>query len=175
MSQALDLQAVELAAEQNWFAHFRSESIELIRKLNEGGRGVVFEGLDKSLGRPVAVKILAAHLHRSAAARERLLREAQAAAQLQHENVVAIHSVHLSDDQPYIVQQLVRGESLREIRASGISVPRRATRFGGAIDQGTLCRSSCRTNSSRFEAREYSYRSRVRFCYRVFSKHQTLL
>ncbi len=91
-----------------------SDNIVLIRPLGSGAMGVVYEGYDKHLGRPVAVKLLSSHWKDNPAAKERLLREAQAAAQLQHENVVAIHSIHPIGDRPYIVQQFVAGESLQK-------------------------------------------------------------
>ena len=91
-----------------------SDNFVLIRPLGSGAMGIVYEAYDKLLGRPVAVKLLSSHWKDNPAAKERLLREAQAAAQLQHENVVAIHSIHPLGDRPYIVQQFVDGESLQK-------------------------------------------------------------
>ncbi len=88
------------------------ENIALVRKLGQGGMGVVYEGFDRHLGRAVAIKFMASELRNDANAQKRLLGEAQAAAQIQHENVVAIHSIQLAGELPYIVQQYVRGESL---------------------------------------------------------------
>ena len=94
---------------------FESEHIELVRKIGAGGMGIVYEGFDRQLGRSVAVKILPARLSDDPKAKERLLREAQAAAQLSHENIVTIHSIQLHSKQPYIIQQLVRGETLGDM------------------------------------------------------------
>ncbi len=91
---------------------FESENIVLVKKIGAGGMGIVYEGYDNHLGRSVAVKLLPARLSDDPKAKERLLREAQAAAQLSHENIVTIHSIQLNSKQPYIVQQLVRGETL---------------------------------------------------------------
>lgn len=93
---------------------FESDSIVLVRKLGEGGMGVVYEGFDKHLGRAVAIKFLSTKLSQDPAARERLLGEAQAVAQVQHENIVAIYAIHPSGIAPYLVQQYVRGESLQQ-------------------------------------------------------------
>lgn len=89
-----------------------SESLYLVRKVGQGGMGVVYEGFDQDLGRSVAVKLLTSALSQNPRARELLLSEAQSAAQLQHENIVMIHSVHRSAERPYIVQQFVHGETL---------------------------------------------------------------
>lgn len=88
--------------------------IRIIRELGRGGMGVVYEGWDTELGRQVAVKLLSPHLVGDPAAVERFLREAQAAAQLQHENIVAIYSVQQIERTPVLVQQYVPGVSLRE-------------------------------------------------------------
>lgn len=89
-----------------------SAGLTLVRKLGQGGYGVVYEGYDQTLDRPVAVKFLSGHWSDNDRARENLLQEAQVAAQLQHENVVSIYSIHLAQPQPYLLQQFVRGESL---------------------------------------------------------------
>lgn len=91
-----------------------SDNIILKRPIGSGAMGVVYEGYDQHLGRAVAVKLLSSNWKDNPAAKERLVREAQAAAQLQHENVVAIHSIHPLGDRPYIVQQFVAGESLQK-------------------------------------------------------------
>lgn len=93
---------------------FESDSIVLVRKLGQGGMGVVYEGFDKHLGRSVAVKFLSEQWSKNPSARERLLGEAQAAAQVQHENIVSIFAIHPTEIAPYIVQQFVRGETLQQ-------------------------------------------------------------
>ena len=89
--------------------------IEIRRVIGRGGMGVVFEGLDPELNRPVAVKVLSPHLLADDEARERFHREAQAAAALAHEHVVAIHAIdRTADGMPYLVLQYVAGESLAD-------------------------------------------------------------
>jgi serine/threonine protein kinase len=100
---------------ENTHIPFESESIVLVRKLGQGGMGVVYEAFDKHLSRPVAVKFLSERWSKNSSSRERLLGEAQAAAQVQHENIVSIHSVHPTGIVPYIVLQYVRGETLQQL------------------------------------------------------------
>ena len=76
--------------------------------------GVVLKAIDKSLDRTVAIKVLAAHLATSGAARKRFAREAKAAAAVLHPNVIAIHSVSNDEVLPYLVMPYVRGTSLQK-------------------------------------------------------------
>ena len=92
---------------------------ELIDALGEGGMGRVFRARDTRLLRDVAVKLLAPELAHDATRRERLLREAQAAARIAHPNVLSIFEIEASGAHPYIVMELVPGETLRERVARG--------------------------------------------------------
>jgi serine/threonine protein kinase len=76
--------------------------------------GVVLKGFDPALQRPVAIKVLAPHLTSSPTARKRFLREAQAAAAINHDHVVTIHAVDEADGLPYQVMQYVAGRSLQQ-------------------------------------------------------------
>ncbi len=91
----------------------RIERYEVERCIGSGGMGVVFKAIDTELNRPVAVKVLAPHLARNGAARQRFSRESRAAAAVVHEHVVAIHNVDSSVEHPYLVMQYVAGESLQ--------------------------------------------------------------
>ena len=86
---------------------------EVERCIGSGGMGVVFKAIDTELNRPVAVKVLAPHLARNGAARQRFSRESRAAAAVVHEHVVAIHNVDSTVEHPYLVMQYVAGESLQ--------------------------------------------------------------
>src|SRR5690606_14216186 len=66
---------------------------EIVGVLGRGGMGIVFKGFDPALNRFVAVKILMPHLAATGAARKRFAREAQAAAAVVNDHVMAIHSV----------------------------------------------------------------------------------
>ncbi len=83
------------------------------RELGAGGMGVVLKGFDAELNRTVAIKVLAPHLARSAAARQRFIREGRAAAAVVHENIVAIHEVDTSGRLPTLVMHYVDGVSLQ--------------------------------------------------------------
>jgi hypothetical protein len=89
------------------------DTYELIDRLGGGGMGVVFRARDRRLGRDVAVKVLrpcdgdeAAHLRRMFA------REARATAQLLHPNIVTLHHVGEHAGHPYLVLELLTGETL---------------------------------------------------------------
>ena len=88
-------------------AHYR-----IIEKLGMGGMGEVFLAQDLKLGRKVAIKMLPAKSIDDALARKRLLREAKAAATLDHPNICAIHEVNEEGDCPFIVMQYVEGNTL---------------------------------------------------------------
>src|SRR5690606_37639226 len=79
--------------------------------LGRGAMGTVLEAYDDTLARTVALKLL--HGRVDASRRDRLLREAQALAQLSHPNVVQVYEVGLVEDQMFIAMELVEGQTLR--------------------------------------------------------------
>lgn len=88
---------------------------EVVEVIGRGGMGVVLRALDRPLGRFVAIKVLAPELATSATARRRFAREAQAAAAVAHEHIVAIHAVdETPSGLPYLVMPFVSGRSLQE-------------------------------------------------------------
>ena len=86
---------------------------EIAGVIGAGGMSFVLKGFDSALNRYVAIKVLAPHLATSGAARRRFAREAQAAAAVVHDNVIAIHSVAECNDLPYLVMPYERGNSLQ--------------------------------------------------------------
>jgi serine/threonine-protein kinase len=99
--------------------------------LGRGGNGVVLKAFDAGLNRFVAVKVIASVLAGSGAARKRFAREAQAAAAVVHEHVVAVHSVHESAGLPYLVMEYVPGRSLQDrIDRNGPLALREVLRIG---------------------------------------------
>jgi hypothetical protein len=87
---------------------------EVTDVIGRGGFGVVFKAFDPSLGRFVAIKVLAPYLASNVAARQRFAREGRAAAAVSHQHVVAIHSVNECNGLPYLVMEYVAGISLQE-------------------------------------------------------------
>lgn len=86
-------------------------------EVGRGGMGVVLKGFDPDLQRTVAIKVLTPHLAMSAVARRRFQREARAAAAINHENVLTIHSVEEQNETPFLVMEFVSGQSLKEYLA----------------------------------------------------------
>lgn len=87
---------------------------DLIRCIGRGGMGVVFEAFDRELQRPVAVKMMSPALLSDPTNSQRLLREARAAATINCPLVVAIYAVSKTKDLPYLVMELVDGDSLQQ-------------------------------------------------------------
>jgi serine/threonine protein kinase/tetratricopeptide (TPR) repeat protein len=83
----------------------------IVRKLGEGGMGVVYAAEDERLGRRVALKMVRGALSDSRA-RQRLWREARAAAAISHPNICQLYEVEEHDDGPYLTMELLEGESL---------------------------------------------------------------
>jgi WD40 repeat protein len=82
--------------------------------LGWGGMGVVLKAFDPGLHRLVAIKVLAPHLASSAAARQRFVREARAAAAISHDHVLTIYAVEESAGLPYFIMPCVSGPSLQQ-------------------------------------------------------------
>jgi tRNA A-37 threonylcarbamoyl transferase component Bud32 len=90
----------------------RLGGFRILKVLGHGGMGVVFQAEDAKLGRPVAIKAMLPHLAGSKSAQERFLREARAAAALEHDHIVPILQVGEDQGAPFIVMPLLKGEPL---------------------------------------------------------------
>ena len=86
---------------------------EIVRELGRGGFGVVYEALDRELGRSVAFKLLRGSVQPSAR-EDRLLREAETAARLSHPNIVTLLDMGRCEYGPYLVLELLRGQTLSQ-------------------------------------------------------------
>jgi Tol biopolymer transport system component len=109
---------------------------EVTAPLGSGGMGEVYRARDTRLGREVAVKVLPAGLTADAERLRRFEQEARAASVLNHPNIIAIHDVGTHDGSPYVVTELLEGETLRE-RINGVALPpRKAVEYAGQVARG---------------------------------------
>ena len=114
----------------------RLGTYEISEVVGRGGMGVVLKGYDAKLQRVVAVKVLAPELAGNPTARKRFLREAQAAAAVSHDHVVSIYAVD-QGKLPYIVMELIDGQSLQEkIDGQGHLELKEILRIGMQIAEG---------------------------------------
>jgi hypothetical protein len=108
----------EVGAAEAWAASLRPGLVvgrfELVRELGQGGFGVVYEARDRRLGRLVAFKAVRPGATVAAPGDEWLLHEAEAAAQLNHPHIVQLYDAGSWEGGPYLIYELLRGESLAE-------------------------------------------------------------
>ncbi|MDH2389501.1 serine/threonine-protein kinase [Streptomyces sp. HNM0663] len=109
----------------------------LVSRLGHGGMGTVWRAHDEVVDRSVAVKEPRVPEHLSESHRDnvyqRMQREARAAARIEHPSVVTMHDVVIEDDKPWIVMELVQGQSLAGRLRDGTLDVREAARIGLAV------------------------------------------
>jgi beta-lactam-binding protein with PASTA domain/predicted Ser/Thr protein kinase len=105
-----------------------NERYEITSHIARGGMADVYEGRDNELNRLVAIKVLHSQFSADEAFVKRFRREAQAAANLSHPNIVGIYDWGQSEGTYFIVMEIVEGRSLRDVlKSEGALLPRRAT------------------------------------------------
>jgi serine/threonine protein kinase len=119
----------------------------IVRELGRGGMGIVFEAVHESLGRRVAIKVLPARSFDDEQSVERFRREAQAAANLHHTNIVSVFGVGQDQGCHYYVMEFVEGNSLKEIvralrEAAGVVAPTTSSVDKTDVPKSTLLEGS---------------------------------
>jgi Tol biopolymer transport system component len=104
--------------------------------LGEGGMGQVYRATDATLGRDVAIKILPSGLGTAAERLYRFEQEAKSASALNHPNILAIYDVGTHDGSPYIVSELLEGETLRDRLRIGAIPLKKAIDYAQQIVKG---------------------------------------
>ncbi|HVR32833.1 MAG TPA: Stk1 family PASTA domain-containing Ser/Thr kinase [Acidimicrobiia bacterium] len=114
--------------------HDLTDRYQLVAHLARGGMADVYQGYDRLLNRKVAVKVLHSQLSNDEAFVKRFRKEAQAAANLTHPNIVGIYDWGQLDTTYFIVMELVDGRSLREVlKSEGTLLPRRAVEIAADV------------------------------------------
>src|SRR5436190_1649531 len=108
---------------------------EILSQLGAGGMGEVYRARDARLGRDVAVKVLPSSFSSDSDRLRRFEQEARAAGVLNHPNILAIYDVGTHDGSPYVVSELLEGETLRD-RLGGSSSTRKSVEYAIQIAQG---------------------------------------
>ncbi|MEK6239205.1 MAG: serine/threonine protein kinase, partial [Planctomycetales bacterium] len=101
---------------------------ELLEEIARGGMGVVYRARQVSLDREVAVKMVLS-AGRAGVENQRFLNEAEAAAKLQHPNIVAVHEISEHEGEPFFSMAFVEGQSLRQLIDESPPSPRAAARY----------------------------------------------
>jgi eukaryotic-like serine/threonine-protein kinase len=109
---------------------------EIGAPLGAGDMGEVYRARDTRLGRDVALKILPDSFARDDDRLRRFEQEARAVAALSHPNILAIHDVGQHNGSPFLVSELLEGESLRAVLDQGVLPQRKAVDYGVQVAQG---------------------------------------
>src|SRR5580658_2285880 len=106
---------------------------EILAPIGSGGMGEVYRARDTRLGREVALKVLPASLMNDPERQARFTQEARAASALNHPNIVTVYDIGRENGVPFIVSELIHGESLRAIISEGPMPVRKLADIGSQI------------------------------------------
>jgi Protein kinase domain len=109
---------------------------ELLSPLGAGGMGEVYRARDPRLGREVAIKVLPAAVSTDPERLRRFEREARAASALNDPNILVVHELGVHDGAPYLVTELLEGETLRRRLDGGALPPRAALEIALQVARG---------------------------------------
>src|SRR5438105_2244947 len=116
---------------------------EILSPLGAGGMGEVYKARDPRLGRDVAIKVLPPSFAQDADRLKRFEQEARAASALNHPNILTIHELGTHGAAPYVVSELLEGETLRERVSAGPIPARPAIEFAVALAPGLGAAPAC--------------------------------
>src|SRR5208337_3517929 len=111
----------------------RLDTFEIIAPLGAGGMGEVYRARDATLKREVAIKVLPSYFSQDPDRLRRFEQEAQAAAALNHPNILAVHRFGTFDGAPYMVSELLDGGTLGQLLTRGPLPVRKAIDYGAQI------------------------------------------
>ena len=114
-------------------AGMKIDAYEILSLLGAGGMGEVYRARDSALKRDVAIKVLPSFVSRDPDRLRRFTQEAQAAAALNHPNILAVHGLGTFEGSPYLISELLEGETLREQLRHGAIPIRKATGYAVQI------------------------------------------
>ena len=109
---------------------------EILSPLGAGGMGEVYRARDPRLHREVAIKVLPASFSADSERLRRFEQEARAAGMLNHPNILSVHDVGFEGGAPYVVSELLEGETLRSALGGGPLPVRKAIDYGAQIARG---------------------------------------
>ena len=109
---------------------------EIVKKIGAGGMGEVYRARDPRLGREVAIKVIHSSLSQNTKRLARFEQEARAAGNLNHPNVLAIYDVGNDEGMPFLVTELLEGETLRNRIEDGSLTRRKAVEYAAQIADG---------------------------------------
>ncbi len=117
LASALTLRTIVFRPSEHAGDLGRLDRYRVLKPLGKGGMGAVYLGFDERLRRKVALKVMLPDSAEDPQSKDRFLREARAAAQIAHDNVIAIHEADEADGIPFIAMQYLQGYPLDEYLA----------------------------------------------------------
>src|SRR5207244_9188203 len=109
---------------------------EIRSPLGRGGMGEVYRAHDSRLGRDVAIKVLPSEVSSDPERLRRFEQEARAAASLNHPNILTVHETGVHDGQPYVVSELLEGQTVRARLSAGALPLKKAADYAVQLATG---------------------------------------